>query len=183
MKLSTPSAAEQRFLLIPKGSNLFSFLCNLIWSELNYIAISLCNKDPDFTFFLNRLVIYSLPTVMSFVTGNHTMDMFYLLKENFPIGLFNHEKEFREFVLFIKLFVVTTWRFWTKRSNILRSIESGLASTKVSGISQYILWSGSLWHPLNSSMLKNKWIFSLVISEHVCFLSMTVQLGVAKNHS
>ena len=35
------------------GGNLFSFLFTLIWSELNYIAICLCNKDPDFIFLLN----------------------------------------------------------------------------------------------------------------------------------
>ena len=46
---------------------------------------------------------------MSSVAGNHTMDLFYLLKENFksPIGLINHEKELEEFDLLIKLFVVT----------------------------------------------------------------------------
>ena len=53
----------------------------MIWSEMSYIAICLCNKDPDFIFFLNRHV-YSMPTAMSSVTGNHTMDLFYLLKEN-----------------------------------------------------------------------------------------------------
>ena len=31
---------------------------------------------------MNRLAVYSLPTAMSSLTGNHTMDLFYLLKEN-----------------------------------------------------------------------------------------------------
>ena len=34
-------------------------------------------------FFLNRLVLCLLPTTMSFLIGNHTMDVLYLLKENF----------------------------------------------------------------------------------------------------
>ena len=55
----------------------------LSWFQLNYIAMCLCNKDPDFLFLLNRFFVYSLPTAMSSVTGNHTMDLFYLLKENF----------------------------------------------------------------------------------------------------
>ena len=56
-------------------------------------------------------------------------------------------------------------RFRRIRSNVLRGIESDIACTKISGIvSQYILQLGSLWHPLRSSMLKNKQIFSLIIS-------------------
>ena len=53
----------------------------MIWSEMSYIAICLCNKDPDFIFFLNRLV-YSMPTAMSSLTENHTMDLLYLLKKS-----------------------------------------------------------------------------------------------------
>ena len=41
--------------------------------------------------------------------------------------------------------------------------------------------SGSLWDPVRSSMLKNKRIFSLVISNLIPAFS-TVQLDVAKNH-
>ena len=44
--------------------------------------------------------------------------------------------------------------------------ESDLAYTKVLGVVfQYILWSGSLWDPPNNNMLKNKRIFSTVISK------------------
>ena len=57
-------------------------------------------------------------------------------------------------------------RFRRIRSNVLRGIESDLAYKKVSGVvSQYILQSGNLWQPLSSSMVKNKHIFSLVISK------------------
>ena len=61
-----------------------------------------------------------------------------------------------------------------------KSIGGHLA--KVSGVtSQYILWSGSLWYSGRSSMLKNKRIFSLVVSELMPAFS-TVQLHVGKNH-
>ena len=67
------------------------------------------------------------------------------------------------------------------RPCLLRSY-SDLAYTKVLGVvSQYILWSGSLWYPLRSSMLKNKRIFSLAISKLIPAFS-AVQLDVAKNH-
>ena len=32
---------------------------------------------------MNRLVVYSLPIAISSITGNNTMDLLYLLKENF----------------------------------------------------------------------------------------------------
>ena len=67
---------------------MFSFLCTLIWFELNYIAICLCNKDPDFIFLLNPLVVYSLATTMSFVTENHMKGFFCLFIENFKNLLF-----------------------------------------------------------------------------------------------
>ena len=68
-------------------------------------------------------------------------------------------------------------------SNVLRGLAySDLTYTKVSEVaSQYILSSGSLWYPLKSSMLKNKRIFSLVLSKLTpTFLS--VQLDVAENY-
>ena len=69
------------------------------------------------------------------------------------------------------------------RSNILRDIEWDLFYTKVLGVvSQYVLRSGSLWDPLNSSMLNNKRIFISKFKVNVSFLSMTVQLGVANNY-
>ena len=66
------------------------------------------------------------------------------------------------------------------RGSPRKSIGGHLA--KVSGVtSQYILWSGSLWYSGRSSMLKNKRIFSLVVSELMPAFS-TVQLHVGKNH-
>ena len=59
---------------------------------------------------------------------------------------------------------------------------SDLAYTIVSGVaSQYILWPGSLWYPLRSSMFKNKRISSLVISKVIPDFS-AVELDEAKNH-
>ena len=64
-------------------------------------------------------------------------------------------------------------RFRIISSNILRGIESDLPWTKVSGVvSQYILRSGSLLHPLNSSMVKNKQIFWLIISKLISAFSL-----------
>ena len=64
-------------------------------------------------------------------------------------------------------------RFHRIRSSVLRAIESDLSCTKVSGVvSQYILRFGSLWHPLSSSMLKNKQIFSLIISKLISAFSL-----------
>ena len=74
------------------------------------------------------------------------------------------------------------WRFWRTHSNVLKGIESDLACTKVMGVaSQSILWSGSLWYQVRSSMLKSKWILLVVISKLIPVIS-TVHLDVAKNH-
>ena len=67
--------------LVYRGQNLFSCRCTMVSSEMSYIAICPCSKDPDFIFFLIRLV-YFIPTTMSSVAGNHLMDLFYILKEN-----------------------------------------------------------------------------------------------------
>ena len=51
-------------------------------------------------------------------------------------------------------------------------------ATQVSVVaSQHILWSGSSWYPIRSSTLKNKQIFSIVISKLLPVFS-TVQLEV-----
>ena len=119
---------------------------------------------------------------MSSLTGNHTMDLLYLLKDNIKNLLFHLLIIGRSFKNLSSCSLSQRWRFWRIRSNVLRAIESDLAYTKVSGVaSQYILWSGSLWYPVRSSMLKNKRIFSLVILALMPAFS-TVQLDVAKNH-
>ena len=62
--------------------------------------------------------------------------------------------------------LLQSWRFRRIRSKVIRSIESDLICTKLLGAnSRYNLRSGSLRHPLSSSMFKNKRIFSLVISK------------------
>ena len=59
----------------------------MVCNELN--SCNLCSRKLDFIFLLNRLAVYSLPTAMSSLTGNHAMDLFYLLKENFKNLLFD----------------------------------------------------------------------------------------------
>ena len=58
---------------------------------------------------------------MSSLTGNHTMNLFYLLKKNFKNLLLDllNRKELREFVLFMKLFVATKMKI---RKNTLEPI-------------------------------------------------------------
>ena len=120
-------------------------------------------QETRYIFFVNRLVVYSFPTAVNSLTGDHTINFFYLLKMNFRNLLFdsfNHETYFREFDLFIKLFVVKSLRF--QRINC----KSDLAYIKALGINcQYILWSGSLWHPLNSSIARTKEIVLLITSK------------------
>ena len=141
---------------------------------MNYIAIWLYNKYPDFfIFLLNRLVVYSLLTAMISVTRYHIKDLFYLLNEDFKNLLFDSlitGRNFENLSYFIKLFVVSKRRI---RSNVLRGNESDLVYTKVSGVaSQYILQYRSLSHLLSSSILKNKHIFSLVISKLMSSFSL-----------
>ena len=114
------------------------------------------------------------------------MDLFSSFKENFKTLLFNslitglrlenrltyqvvhchHDADFEEYFLTYhkvlnQIILVPTYR----------------------GISQYILRSGSLRNSLSSSMLKNKRNVSLVFLKlvYICFLSMTLQLGVSNN--
>ena len=64
-------------------------------------------------------------------------------------------------------------RFHRIRSHVLQGIESDLACTKVSGVVyEYILQFGSLWHPLSSSTLMNKQIFSLIVSKLISDFSL-----------
>ena len=148
------------------------------WTEL-HSCIS-CNKK-QILYSLNWLLVYSLPTVMSFVTGNHTM--FFPLKENLK-NLFDSlstGSSFENLSYLSKVFPCL--KDGDLCSNILPGIESDLAYTEVSGVvCQYILQSGSLWHPLSSSMLKIAKCFISNFKINVCFFSMTVLLGEANNH-
>ena len=118
---------------------------------------------------MNRLVVYSVLTAMSSLTENHAMDLLYLLKENlnnllFDLLIIGRSFEYLSYLSSCSL--SQRWRFWRIRSTVLRGTESDLAYTKILGASsKYILWSGSLWYPVRSSLLKNKRIFSLVISK------------------
>ena len=92
------------------------------WSELNYKALWLCKKNPDFIFLFNRLV-YLFPTAMSFVTENHTMDLFYLLKGNFKNLLFDSLTKWRTFENLLPSYSFSRkWRFRRISSNLLRDI-------------------------------------------------------------
>ena len=51
---------------------------DMIWTDLHNLCLS--NKDPDFILLLNRLVVYLLTLIMSFITGHHSIDLFYLFK-------------------------------------------------------------------------------------------------------
>ena len=145
----------------------------LKWTTYPYF---LCNKKLHFILLLNRFVVYLLPTAMSSVTVNYTMDLFYLLKENFKnllLGLIMTGRSFENLSYLSSCSLSQKWRFQRICSNLLRDIESDLALTKVSGVtSQYILGSGSLSQPLSSSMLKNNRIFSLEILKLISAFSL-----------
>ena len=90
-----------------------------------------------------------------------TMDLFYLsnveIKKS-PIDSLITERSFEN--LSYLLSERWRWRLRRMRSYASRGSEPDLVYTKVLGVvSQHISRSGNLWHPLSSSMLKNKWIF------------------------
>ena len=149
---------KQCFLLIPNQQRRQPVSLSLHLSELNYKTICLGNKDTDFIFLQNRLVYSAAPT-MSSVAENHAIYLFYLLEEKFKNPLLDSLVTGRNFE---NLFYLSSCslsqrqRFRRIRLNVLQGIESDLAYRKVSRVvSQYILRSGSLWHSLSSSMIKN----------------------------
>ena len=79
----------------------------------------------------------------------------------------NPRTELPKSALFTKLFVATNIEILRNTlSNVSRDIESDNVCTKVLGsVSKCILRSGGSWHPISSSMPKNKRNVSLVISE------------------
>ena len=113
------------------------------------------------------------------------MYLLYLLKENFKKLLFDlliTGKSSENSFYLSSCSLSQRWTFWRIRPNVLQGIEEAFAYTKVSRVvSQYILWSGGLCCPVKNSMLKNKRIFSLVISKLMPAFS-TVSLDVAQNH-
>ena len=109
----------------------FTHLYGLNWP----IAICPCNKDPDLIFLLNRLV-YLLPTAMGSITRTHTVDSFYLLKENFKNLLFDpliKQRSFEKLSYVSSCSLSQRWKFQRKRLNVLWEIESDLTYKKVSG--------------------------------------------------
>ena len=99
------------------------------------------------------------------------------------IWLINHEKELREFVLFIKLFVV---RKMAIPKNTLERIKRhwirpGLHKSIGSHLPIYFTVWKLMAPTLSISMHKIKPLFSLVISKLMSAFSLTVQFGVANN--
>ena len=95
-----------------------------------------------------------------------------LIVKNFLFNLLIMARSFKN-LFYLSSCSLPQRRFRRIRWNVLRGIESELACTKVSGVvSQYILRFGSLWHPLSSSMLKNKQIFLLIISKLISAFSL-----------
>ena len=88
-----------------------------------------------------------------------------LIVKNLLFNLLIMARSFKN-LLYLSSCSLPQRRFHRIRSHVLQGTESDLAYTKVSGVVyQYILRFRSLWHPLSSSMLINKQIFSLVISK------------------
>ena len=88
--------------------------------------------NPDLLFLLNQFN-YGLFIAMRSVTGNHTMDLFCLLKESFKNLLFDPlitGRSFDKLPYLSSCLLSQRWRFQRIRSNLLRGIESDLAYTK-----------------------------------------------------
>ena len=72
--------------LVVEATCFLSLHLDKVCSEINS---RLPRRKIEFIFLFNRLVVYSLPTAMSSLTGNNTIDLFYLLRENFKNLLFD----------------------------------------------------------------------------------------------
>ena len=116
-------------------------------------------------------------TAMSSLIGNHTMNLSYLLKENFKnllLDLLITRRSFENF----SYQVVRCRRDEDSEEyagTYYEALNQTLLTQKHKSIgvaSQYILRSGSSWHRLNSSMLKNRRSFSLVISKLMSAFSL-----------
>ena len=111
------------------------------------------------------------------LTENHMMDLLYLLKENFRHLVFNLLITGRASRICLIYQVV----FYHKDEDSVEYIWTYYEALDQTLLTQYILWSGSLWYAVRSSMLKNKRIFSLVILKLTPAFT-TVQLDVARDH-
>ena len=86
-------------------------------------------------------------------TGNHGLVNGFVLHVESEL--------FRDFLV-IKLFVATVMEI--SKNTLKRDIESDIFYKSSGEVSQYILRSGNLWHPLSRSMPENKQNVSLEIS-------------------
>ena len=113
------------------------------------------------------------------------MDLLYLLKGNIKNLLFNLLTTGRSFEKCLIYQVVRNHKDHDSGEYIRTYYEAlnqtFLTQKRRGTASQYILWSRRLCYPVRSSMLKNKGIFSLVISKLISAFS-TVEIDVAKNH-
>ena len=89
---------------------------------------------------MNRLVIYLLPTAMRSLTGNHTMDWLYLLKQKFKNVLFNLLIIGRSFE-YLSIFQVVRYHKDEDSEEYARTYYEALNHIL---LTQYILWSGRL---------------------------------------
>ena len=114
----------------------FAPWCDLNWTIKAYVS---AKRTQIYIPLESTCCLFSMPTVMSSVTGesNHTMDLFYLLKENFKNLLFDTiitEKSFENLSYLSSCSLSQRRKFWRICSNVLQGIEYDLAYTKVSGV-------------------------------------------------
>ena len=136
------------------------------------IAVCLCNKKLDLLFLLNWIVVYSLPTAMSSLTRNHTMDWFWTLK----ISYWTYQTG-RSFENLCYLWIVRCHKDEDSEEyarTYYETLNQTLSTEKYqpSPPNTFCLRSESSWHRLSSSMLENKRIFSLVISKLMSAFSL-----------
>ena len=109
-----------------RGGNLLSFLC--IWYGLNWTTEPYASTTRTHILFIRlfRLIVYSLPTTTSSVTGYRMMDLFYLLKGNFKNLLFDSlimQTSFENLFYLSSCSLSQRWKFQRIRSSVLRGIE------------------------------------------------------------
>ena len=145
----------------------------------------LLQQEIRIMFFLNRLVLCLLPTAMSFLIGNHTMDMFYLSKENFKNLLFYLliTGSSRICLIYqvvcchkVKVSEEYTWKYY-------KTLSQTLFPQKYKGLSPNTFYSLEAYD-INWAVvcLKVCEFFVSNFKANAFFLSGTVQLGVAKDH-
>ena len=147
LSISRKTTFSPIYVLQRRQPVFLSLHVDMIFNELN--SHMPLQQGIRFICLLNRLVVYSLPTAMSYSTVNHTMDLFYLLKEGFKNLLFDlliTGRSFEDLSYLSSCSQSQRGRIQRIRSNVIPVIESDIAYTEVSGAaSQYILRSRSIW--------------------------------------